>query len=156
MKDSEKLIREIHNAMIESAKNTCKTKAEPYQYGSQEYNEVYAMVESTYAPITSHIIATKLKDPNGDTRLSKLLTSIPTKMPLKLAQKIDELDIQKTEEGKLGEYPVICATTEVAGREAGTSLCDGCIQTLNNANSRTQSAISDEVSESFSPRTATV
>ena len=155
MKDSEKLILDIHNAMIESATNKCKIKAEPYKYGSQEYNEVSAMVESTFGPVTSKVLATILDNPSEYILLRKLLTTIPHKMPLKLAQKIDELDIQKTEEGKFGEYATICATTEVAGREVGTSLCNGCIQTLSNAETRTQSAVSDELSESFAPRTAT-
>lgn len=156
MEDSEKLlIKEIHNAMIASAENKCNQKVEPYTYGSAEYNEVSAMIHTVFGPVTSKVLDTILNNPSEYKRLEKYLNVIPQKMPLKLAQKIDELDIQKTEEGKFGEYATICATTEVASIEVGNSLCDGCIQTLSNAEKHTQSVQTEDYTESFAPRTAT-
>ena len=152
------LIKDIHNAMINSAKNPCKNKVEPYDYGSAEYNEVAKMLEATFGPITSTVLSILLNNPSEYVTLCKYVPKIEQKMPVQILQNIDDLDILMTNEGKLGQYHTICATAELAAGEVGNSLMNGCIQTYNNASTHTQSnALSDESLDidTYSPRAVT-
>ena len=121
-----------------------------YDESSDGYNQVKTMLVEKLGYVASQVVATIMKDPHtASDKLEEYAIIMQKKMPVIISQGKDQIDAQMTKDGKPNEYVKIDATTEVLGKEVGTSLLDGCVKVVDQVSQKAETSEETQLNTSL-------